>query len=36
MAQREMQVEKPNIELITNQELIAIQVIWHKDLIFSN
>ncbi len=35
-AQREMQVEKPNIELITNQELIAIQVIWHKDLIFSN
>lgn len=35
-AQREMQVEKPEIELITNQELIAVQVIWHKDLIFSN
>lgn len=35
-AQREMQIEKPEIELITNQELIAIQVIWHKDLIFSN
>jgi DNA sulfur modification protein DndC len=34
-AQREIQTERPNIELITNQELIAIQVIWHKDLIFS-
>ena len=28
-------MERPDIELITNQELIAIQVIWHKDLIFS-
>ncbi|MDR0972757.1 MAG: DNA phosphorothioation system sulfurtransferase DndC, partial [Prevotellaceae bacterium] len=36
MAQRKMQAEKPEIELITNQELIAVQVIWHKDLIFSN
>jgi DNA sulfur modification protein DndC len=36
IAQRKMQEEKPNIELITNQELIAVQVIWHKDLIFSN
>lgn len=35
-AQRKMQEEKPDIELVTNQELIAIQVIWHKDLIFSS
>ncbi len=33
--QREMQLEKPETNLITNQELIAIQVVWHKDLIFS-
>lgn len=33
--QREMKLEKPEINLITNQELIAIQVVWHKDLIFS-
>jgi len=34
-AQREMQKTNPNIELITNQELIAIQVIWHRDLYFT-
>jgi len=30
-AQRMVQAEKPQIELITNQELVAIQVIWHRD-----
>jgi DNA sulfur modification protein DndC len=29
--QRQIQIEKPEIELITNQELVAIQVIWHRD-----
>lgn len=29
--QRQVQIEKPEIELITNQELVAIQVIWHRD-----
>ena len=33
--QHEIQIEKPHIELITNQELIAIQTIWYRDLIFS-
>lgn len=33
-AQREVQKEKPHIELITNQELIAIQTIWYRDSIF--
>jgi DNA sulfur modification protein DndC len=33
--QQEIQIEKPHIELITNQELIAIQTIWYRDLIFS-
>lgn len=36
MAQKEIQKEKPNIELITNQELVAIQVIWHRDLKFDH
>lgn len=35
-AQREVQAVEPDIELISNQELIAIQVIWHKDGIFSH
>lgn len=35
-AQKEMQKHMPEIELIGNQELIAIQVIWHKDLIFTH
>lgn len=34
IAQKEIQVDKPNLELITNQELVAIQVIWHRDLNF--
>lgn len=33
-AQKEVQKEKPHIELITNQELIAIQTIWYRDFIF--
>jgi DNA sulfur modification protein DndC len=34
IAQRKIQKENKDIELITNQELIAIQVIWHRDLCF--
>jgi DNA sulfur modification protein DndC len=30
-AQRQIQVEKTEIELVTNQELVAIQVIWYRD-----
>lgn len=33
-AQKEVQREKPHIELITNQELIAIQTIWYRDFVF--
>ncbi len=33
-AQKEVQKEKPHIELITNQELIAIQTIWYRDFVF--
>lgn len=32
--QKEVQKEKPHITLISNQELIAIQVIWNRDGIF--
>lgn len=32
--QKEVQKQKPHIELITNQELIAIQTIWYRDFIF--
>lgn len=32
--QKEIQRTKPHINLITNQELIAIQVIWNRDGIF--
>ncbi|MDR1980128.1 MAG: DNA phosphorothioation system sulfurtransferase DndC, partial [Tannerellaceae bacterium] len=32
--QKEIQEEKPCIELITNQELIAIQTIWYRDFVF--
>ena len=32
--QKQIQNERPHINLITNQELIAIQVIWNRDLIF--
>lgn len=33
-AQFEVQKHKPEVELITNQELVAIQVTWHRDLNF--
>jgi DNA sulfur modification protein DndC len=33
--QKEIQKEKPHVELITNQELIAIQTIWYRDFIFN-
>ncbi|MEI8047161.1 MAG: DNA phosphorothioation system sulfurtransferase DndC [Bacteroidota bacterium] len=32
--QKQIQQTKPQVELITNQELIAIQVIWSRDLFF--
>lgn len=35
-AQRIIQQEYPNAELITNQELVAIQVTWYRDFIFKN
>jgi DNA sulfur modification protein DndC len=34
IAQRNIQRDKPSLQLITNQELIAIQVIWNRDLNF--
>lgn len=33
-AQFKMQKHKPDLELISNQELVAIQVIWHRELYF--
>jgi len=35
-AQKEVQKDKPHIELITNQELVAIQTIWYRDFIFNH
>lgn len=32
--QKEIQIQRPHLKLITNQELIAIQVLWNRDLIF--
>lgn len=32
--QKEVQKHKPHINLITNQELIAIQTIWYRDFVF--
>lgn len=34
-AQKVIQIERPHVELITNQELVAIQTIWYRDLIFN-
>lgn len=34
-AQKEIQKDRPHVELITNQELVAIQTIWYRDLIFN-
>lgn len=31
-AQHTVQKDKPHVELITKQELVAIQVIWHRDV----
>lgn len=33
--QKEIQKDKPHVELITNQELVAIQTIWYRDFIFN-
>lgn len=33
-AQKEIQIDQPSIELITYQELVAIQVLWFRDNIF--
>ena len=33
-AQKKVQKEKPELNLITHQELIAIQVLWNRDLFF--
>ncbi len=35
-AQKEVQKDKPHVELITNQELVAIQTIWYRDFIFNH
>ena len=32
--QKNIQEERPHVALITNQELIAIQVVWNRDMIF--
>lgn len=34
-AQKVIQINRPHVELITNQELVAIQTIWYRDLIFN-
>ena len=34
-AQKEIQIDRPHVELITNQELVAIQTLWYRDLIFN-
>jgi DNA sulfur modification protein DndC len=36
LVQKEIQNERPYITLINNQELIAIQVIWNRDLYFDH
>lgn len=36
LIQKELQKERPHIFLITNQELIAIQVTWNRDLYFDH
>ncbi|WP_273015971.1 MULTISPECIES: DNA phosphorothioation system sulfurtransferase DndC [Leeuwenhoekiella] len=34
LVQKEIQKERPHLKLITNQELIAIQIVWSRDMIF--
>lgn len=36
IAQKEIQHEQPEINLINYQELVAIQVLWHRDNIFNH
>ncbi|MFN3753712.1 DNA phosphorothioation system sulfurtransferase DndC [Flavobacterium sp.] len=36
IVQRQIQKERPEITLINNQELIAIQVIWNRDMYFDH
>lgn len=35
MAQKEIQLEDPNLNLINYQELVAIQVLWYRDNMFT-
>ena len=35
MTQKALQQEGHNVELVTNQELIAIQTIWYRDFVFN-
>lgn len=35
-AQRMAQMTEPDIELVTNQELVAIQIMWYRDSIFNH
>lgn len=35
-AQKEIQKSEPNTQLISHQELIAIQILWYRDSIFKN
>ena len=34
MAQREVQIERSDIEIINNQELVAIQIVWNRDELY--
>lgn len=34
--QKQLQQDRPEIKLITDQELVAIQIIWHRDTAWSN
>ncbi|WP_312793498.1 DNA phosphorothioation system sulfurtransferase DndC [Sphingobacterium sp.] len=36
MVQRDLQKDRPDLTLINNQELIAIQVIWNRDMYFDH
>ena len=36
LVQKEVQIERPHVTLINNQELIAIQVIWNRDGYFDH
>ena len=36
LAQREIQKSKPHLDLITKQELVAVQAVWNRDAIFEH